>query len=385
MGSPGRGGGGSQTRATAVELVMDTCGRPLPAGPLFCVFVLKLFVNGADTLFPGPPLPLTLHPAPRAGLGRMPSPLNIFFFTSLDLWVTPDVADCSPLLHSHSSPSQPHRAALSRRSVPWGILLYHPVAVLAPTGSALAPSHPSSCWTPSQAVTPASVAAANTTWTLVTLLGVPHVHPAPRPHLRLEAGGSSRRPKQTLGHSQLPCLVLRGPRGAESGSQAGGQGPPTAANVHHPELRCRQTPCRHPQLRRPRNLIGLLSVSHKFSIKTQCSSTDRLPLGVFPSLPLVKHHLERKERVRRASPTSQHRPARSRFPGKQVLEGEPHTKRGTEHSLPQRSLRFQVLKVPPVGGRTVFLLPRQACLTHHHVLKVHLRWTVCQNGRPIKG
>lgn len=165
----------------------------------------------------------------------------------------------------------------------------------------------------------------------MTLLGVPHVHPASRLHLRLEAGGSSTRQKRTPGHSQLPCLVLRGPREAESGSQAGGQGPPTAANIHHPELGCRQTPCCHPQLRRPRNLIGLLSVSHEFSIKTQCSSTDRLPLGVFPSLPLVKHHLERKERVRRASPTSQHRPARSRFPGKQVLEGEPYAKRGTEH------------------------------------------------------
>ena len=96
-------------------------------------------------------------------------------------------------------------------------------------------------------------------------------------------------------------------------------------------------------------------------------------------------HPERKERVRRASPASQHRPAQSRFPRKQVPEGEPYTKRGTEHSLQQRSLRFQVLKVPPVGDRTVFLLPRQACFTQHHVLKVHLRCTVCQNGPPIKG
>ena len=108
MGSAGRGGGGSQTWATAAELVMDTCGRLLPACPLFRVFILKLFVNGADTLFPGPPLLLTLSPAPKAGLERTPSPLNIFFFTSLDLWVTPDVADCPPLLHSHSSPDQPH-------------------------------------------------------------------------------------------------------------------------------------------------------------------------------------------------------------------------------------------------------------------------------------
>ena len=77
----------------------------------------------------------------------------------------------------------------------------------------------------SQAVTPASLADADTTWVPVTLLGVPHAHPAPRLHLRLEARSSPMHQNQTPGHSQLPCLVLRGPREAESGSQAGGQGP----------------------------------------------------------------------------------------------------------------------------------------------------------------
>ena len=69
--------------------------------PASCVqvFIRKLLVSGTRTHFPCPLLPLIffLSPAHRADWRHMSSPLNIFFFTSLDLWVMPDVADHLPL------------------------------------------------------------------------------------------------------------------------------------------------------------------------------------------------------------------------------------------------------------------------------------------------